>query len=456
MGGRPHHAAPETLDVVGVGFGPTNLALAIAIEEHNAGVPAPARLRAAFLERQERFGWHRGMLLEGATMQVSYLKDLVTLRNPASNFSFLSYLHGCDRLVDFINHKTMFPLRHEFHDYLEWAAGRLDHLVEYGQEVTTLRPVVEDGEIRYIDVVSRSVDDPSMLLVRRARNVVLALGLTPSVPEGFTLGDRVWHNGDLLDRLEQLPSTPHGRFLVVGAGQSGAEVTDYLHRTFPAAEVHAVFARYGYSPADNSPFANQIFDPDAVDDFFQASPDVRRMLTGYHRSTNYSVVDLDLIEELYRRSYQEKVRGPRRLHLRRASRVTELEPLPEGIRATVEFLPTGERRALDADVVVLATGYHARDPRLLLGEFAELCRQDADGRPLVSRDYQVVTAEPASAGVYTPGATEHTHGISSTLLSNVAIRSGEILDSILARAVGDEAGGMTGRVPAQPLVAAGR
>ena len=33
------------------------------------------------------------MLLEDATMQVSFLKDLVTLRNPASEYGFLSYLH---------------------------------------------------------------------------------------------------------------------------------------------------------------------------------------------------------------------------------------------------------------------------------------------------------------------------------------------------------------------------
>nr|WP_238356691.1 SidA/IucD/PvdA family monooxygenase [Kribbella italica] len=61
------------------------------------------------MERQRGFGWHRGMLIEDATMQVSFLKDLVTLRNPASEFTFLTYLHSKGRLVDFINHKTLFP-----------------------------------------------------------------------------------------------------------------------------------------------------------------------------------------------------------------------------------------------------------------------------------------------------------------------------------------------------------
>src|SRR5581483_10624347 len=94
---------PKPVDVFGVGFGPSNLALAIALAEHNARRPDRA-LTARFAERQERFGWHRGMLIEDATMQVSFLKDLVTPRNPVSPFSFLTYLHARGRLIDFINY----------------------------------------------------------------------------------------------------------------------------------------------------------------------------------------------------------------------------------------------------------------------------------------------------------------------------------------------------------------
>ncbi|CAM5537198.1 CocE/NonD family hydrolase [Streptomyces violaceorubidus] len=39
------------------------------------------------------------------------VKDLVTLRNPASEYSFLCYLQSKGRLIDFINHKSLFPLR---------------------------------------------------------------------------------------------------------------------------------------------------------------------------------------------------------------------------------------------------------------------------------------------------------------------------------------------------------
>lgn len=432
---RPPPAELGVHDLVGIGFGPSNIALAIAIEEHNATVPAAAALRCIFLEKQPSFSWHRGMLLDGATMQVSYLKDLVTLRNPASDYSFLSYLHCQDRLIDFVNHKTMYPLRHEFHDYLEWAAGRLANLVEYGTEVIGLRPVLRGGEVAYVDVVSRpsGSDESGALVVRRARNVVLAAGLAPYVPDDYTLDERIWHNNELLFHIERMPALSHGRFVVLGAGQSAAEVTEYLHTNYPTAEVCTVFSRYGFTPADSSPFVNQIFDPAAVDDFFAASPDVRRMLIDYHRGTNYSAVDGDLIDSLYRRVYQERVRGPQRLRILRTSRVVTHERLADGVRLTVESHTTGERQVLDADILVLATGYRPRDPRVLLDGLGDVCALDTEGRPRVNRDYSVVTTASTTAGIYIPGATEYSHGISSTLLSNVAVRAGEILSSILAR-----------------------
>lgn len=119
MAEEPHRRT-DVLDVVGIGFGPSNLALAIALAEHNAAVPEQERVSAHFFEKQIAFGWHRGMLMPGTTMQVSHLKDLVTMRDPTSRFTFLAYLHDKGRLTDFINHKIIFPSRIEFHDYLEW------------------------------------------------------------------------------------------------------------------------------------------------------------------------------------------------------------------------------------------------------------------------------------------------------------------------------------------------
>ncbi|MFD1830222.1 lysine N(6)-hydroxylase/L-ornithine N(5)-oxygenase family protein [Streptomyces desertarenae] len=418
-------------DVVGVGFGPSNLALAIAMEEHNEAVRGERTITGVFLERKQSFGWHRGMLIEGATMQVSFLKDLVTLRRPVSRFGFVPYLHERGRLVDFINQKTFFPTREEFHDYLEWAAGGVSHMVRYDSEVTAVRPVVTDGEVRLFEVVSRRPGEREET-VHRARNVVVACGLRPFLPEGVTASGRVWHSSDLLPNLKEIKEdAAPTRFVVVGAGQSAAEAVWHLHRTYPSAEVCAVFSRYGYGPADDSPYANRVFDPEAVDVYFHADGQVKAQLMGYHRNTNYSVVDMDLIEELYRTEYQEKVRGQRRLRILRTSRVTDVHDGPDRAVVRVQDLTTATAKELHADAVVFATGYRPFNPAALLGEADRLCVRDAAGRLCVERDYRVRTDPAVRAGVYLQGGTEHTHGITSSLLSMVAVRAGEILDSIL-------------------------
>jgi L-ornithine N5-oxygenase len=439
-----HQAVPEDqvpiYDIIGVGFGPSNLALAIAVTERNADASPDDSVSALFLEQQTHFGWHRGMLIDDATMQVSFLKDLVTLRNPASEFSFLCYLHSKGRLVDFINRKNLFPLRVEFHDYLEWAAAKVEGQVAYHHQVLRVDPVFRDGRVLHFDVTAQRGDteavdpeNPHDTVVYRARNLVLSTGLEPNLPEGVVARPRIWHNHDLLHRIEDLDEESINRVTVVGAGQSAAEVTAFLHTRFPRAEVCAVFSRFGYSPSDDSPFANQIFDPPAVDKFFTAPEETKQLIMGYHANTNYSVVDLELINDLYRRLYQERVQGTERLRIFNVSCLRETVEIDNGVRTTTESLATGEKTVLDSDLLVCATGYRPMDPLPLLGAMAPYCCLDEQGRLRIERDYRVTTNPPQSCGIYLQGGTEHTHGITSSLLSNGAIRSAEILGSIVAR-----------------------
>jgi L-ornithine N5-monooxygenase len=408
------------LDFVGVGFGPSNLALAVALQEHNADPAAGRPMTAEFVEQKPHFGWHTGMLIPGATMQISFLKDLVTQRNPQSEFSFLTYLTERGRLTEFINYKTFFPTRLEFHDYLSWAADKVDATVHYGSRVTAVREV--DG---VFDVEVSGARERTL----RAHNVVIAGGLSPHLPPGVSPSPRQIHNHGFLHDLERLSSRRHDRFVVVGAGQSAAEVAAYLHDLSPSIEVHGVFAKYGYSPADDSPFANRVFDPDAVDDFYGADPGVRKQLIDYHRSTNYSAVDLPLIEDLYAREYAERVAGARRLFLRGASRVLSTEESPDAVRVEILHHPTGTIDVLDCDAVVYATGFTPASLSGILGALADDLVTEG-GRPAVTRDYRLTTSTPLTGGLYIQGNTEHTHGLTSSLLSNIAVRSAEILQSI--------------------------
>ncbi|MBN7461906.1 lysine N(6)-hydroxylase/L-ornithine N(5)-oxygenase family protein, partial [Mycobacteroides abscessus subsp. abscessus] len=320
--------------MLGIGFGPSNLALAIALSEH------PHRLSAQFVDAQSRFGWHRGMLIPGARMQVSFLKDLVTLRNPKSHYTFVNYLTERGRLPDFINQQSFFPTRQEFHDYLDWAQEAREPDVSYSSRMTGIEATSDGFEVRLQDTTGSRPDR-----LMRARALVLGCGTFPAMPSGINPTARQWHSSQLLHRLEAL-DVPPARVAVVGAGQSAAEAVAYLHSQYPGAQVHAIFARYGYSPADDSPYANRIFDPAAVDDFYGAPAEVRRQLVDYHRDTNYAAVDSPLIADLYDREYRERVSGERRLWMHNASRIAAVDETPDRVRLAITHLPTSSTELL--------------------------------------------------------------------------------------------------------------
>ncbi|WP_433657688.1 lysine N(6)-hydroxylase/L-ornithine N(5)-oxygenase family protein [Nocardia sp. CA-128927] len=422
-------AADEIVDIAGIGFGPSNLALAIAIEEHNQNLAPPQRLTARFVEAKERFEWHPGMLLPGATMQISFLKDLVTQRNVRSRYSFLNYLKEHDRLADFINLSTFRPTRLEFQDYLRWAARTVDVRVHFGTTAVSVAAMGDCFEIR----LNGRADG-----VLRARNIVVAVGLSAKMPDGVAASGRVFHSHGLLPSLAALPRLRHNRFVVIGAGQSAGEVVGHLHQNYGSSCVHAVFGKYGLTPADDSSYANRIFDPAAVDDFYASSPELRQQLMSYHRGTNYSAVEPALIEQLYAHEYAERVSGTRRLFMHGASAVTGIADSDGGVRVDVTHGPTGLTETLVCDAVVCATGFRPGDVRRLLGELAGSVAFE-DAGPQVTRDYRLVPTAPLPGDIYLQGGTEHTHGLSSSLLSNIAVRTGEIVRSIARSAAGARA-----------------
>ena len=426
-------------DVVGVGFGPSNLSLAIALEEQQADGPGN-QISSLFLERQESFGWHRNMLLPSTTMQISFLKDLATFRNPTSSFSFIAFLHASGRLLQFVNNQDFFPTRREFHQYLEWAQARVRHRVRYGSQVRSIRPAPDTAPERsLLEIVFTDTPGRGTRTVL-ARNVVISTGLVPSMPEGVRRDERVWHSSEFLEKYRAMDPRELRRVAVAGAGQSAAEITRFLYDELPHARLHAIVPAYGYPISDDSPFANQVFNPEAVDDYYFGSDRARATFWRYHRNTNYSVVDQDVIKDLYRRWYDDEIQGAQRLEFINLTRVAGVKRVGTETRVSLQEAPGAEVRELNVDALVCATGYTAMDPSGLLGDLDHLCLHDESGRYRTERDYRITTNPELRCGIYLQGGTEHTHGLASSLLSNIALRSSEIIDSILARRAEKDAG----------------
>ena len=412
----------ETLeyDVIGLGFGPANLAIAVALDEDRR--VREHGLRYCFLEKKPAFEWHGGMLLDDSRMQISFLKDLATLRNPSSRYTFVSYLHEKRRLEAFINISTFTPSRLEYNDYLGWAAAQFTDRVHYGEEVIGVEPVLDGGDVTRVKVISRLADGRTR--ARITRNLVVSIGGEPVVPEAFRplKGDgRVIHSSGYLERIHACGEPK--RLAVVGSGQSAAEIFSDLCGRYPNAEVSLVMRSQALRPADDSPFINEIFDPSYTDVVYGQSPEEREAFIQANAQTNYSVVNLDLIESIYHRLYLQKVTGHAPHNLLPQRNIEAVQAGDAGIRLTLSGPEGVEDRLYDA--VVLATGYRRDGYKRLLGGLAEHL---GDG---VERDYRLCCQPQMSAGIYLQGCCEASHGLSDTLLSVLAIRSQEVVDALM-------------------------
>ncbi|MEC6745355.1 lysine N(6)-hydroxylase/L-ornithine N(5)-oxygenase family protein [Pseudomonas qingdaonensis] len=417
----------ETIhDLIGVGFGPSNLALAIALEE--LAQTTGHALDALFIDKQSDYRWHGNTLATQSELQISFLKDLVSLRNPTSPYSFVNYLHQKKRLADFINLGTFYPCRLEYNDYLRWAAEHFATQAVYGEEILRVEPELLDGRIDHLRVISRSAQGHERL--RRARSVVVGSGGTPKIPPVFAPfkdDPRVFHHSQYLNSLEQLPCTQGKpmRIAIIGSGQSAAEALIDLNDSYPSVKADMILRGSALKPADDSPFVNEVFTPDYTDLVFNQPQAERAKLISEYHNTNYSVVDIDLIERIYGMLYRQKVAHQYRHAVLCRRNIEAAVSTDKGIELTLRDLATGIQQTHVYDAVILATGYERRSHRELLAPLQQHLKDFE-----VDRDYRVLASPELNAAVYLQGFCEASHGLSDTLLSVLPVRAAEIGQSL--------------------------
>ncbi|MEU8779898.1 SidA/IucD/PvdA family monooxygenase [Streptomyces sp. NPDC048606] len=428
-----HHDA----DLIGIGFGPGNLALAIALKERHP------HLKAVFLESRPGPAWQPGMLLDGSDIQNNPIRDLISPVNPRSRFTFINYLHETGRFFAYLNLGAQYPLRKEYAGYVRWVAEQVGADVRYDARVTE---VLRDGRNPATAVV-RLADGSEL----RAPAVVAAPGRAPNVPEPFTsiAHPRVRHFTEYLDALSEVAGHREPRVVVVGGSQSAVELVLDLRSQLPHGQVTGLVRSFGYRQKDTSPFMDEVYLPEFTDYYYEASEDAKKALNRDLRYTNYSAADIDVIHTLYLKMHEDRLDGAERVDVRRCTDIEGCAADGERVTLSLRERYTGDTEELQADLVVLATGF--RDlgspkeggeflPALLNGIAAGV-RATASGRADVGRDYRLPAADPDAPFplVYLNGLCETSHGMGDAgSFSLLALRARDIASSLHSHLTGPD------------------
>ncbi|MFE9780553.1 lysine N(6)-hydroxylase/L-ornithine N(5)-oxygenase family protein [Streptomyces sp. NPDC005775] len=401
-------------DCVGIGVGPANLSLASLLHRHTD-------LPNVFMEKRESFGWHDGQQIPGATLQVSILKDLVSLSDPTSPFSFLSYLKDRGRIYHFINAQFSDVPRQEYRDYLEWACLKNENVV-FGE---TVESVEFDGEF-VLRTNRRTVT---------ANNICLGIGNEPWVPaEGRDkLGSGHFHVSDFVERGRDLAGL---RVCVVGGGQSGAEAfLDLISRPQDQRprRVSWVSRRRNFSPIDDSPFTNDYYMPGYSDYFYGLDAETRATFNQQHVLSSDGISEATL-REIYQRIYAERfLHGNKDLVALYPNRsVIGVTPGAGGngewaLSLTNSNHP-GVLGQVDADVVVWATGFRTRTPEFMAPLSDRIEWEGDEFR--IDRDFAARWDGPPDRGIFVQNAALRQRGLADKNLSLIAWRSQRIVDRL--------------------------
>ena len=421
---------PHIYDFVGIGFGPSNIALAIALEERGM------LESSLFLEARAEVLWHPGMLIEGTDIQHNPLRDFVTPRNPRSPYGFLSYLKSRDRLFDYLNLSKLFPPRTEYAGYVSWVAKQFVNYVHFNIQVSGVTYVSDKCGSGLIRIQASGGQ------CFYARSVIVGCGRSQYIPVEFKdlLCENVIHSDDYMSaKRKWLKTQKKPKIAVFGGSQSATEI---LLNLSESCEVVGITQSFGFKQKDLSPLTERIYYPEFSDYFYNLAVAFQNEMTRELWRSNYSAADPDVIEELNFRLYEQRVTGKRSIQLYRNSVVKKIEFNSEKSEYKINLIDryNQEANVVEVNRIILATGYknfgklENQEPYhpLLDGIVSNLIFRE-DGGPDILRDYRLNNKYSAPP-VYLNGLCEASHGFGDAgSFSMLSIRGDVIASSLQER-----------------------
>ncbi|WIM93108.1 SidA/IucD/PvdA family monooxygenase [Actinoplanes oblitus] len=399
----------RTYDFAAIGVGPFNLGLAALTQDL-------ADVDGIFLEQRAEFDWHPGLMIDGVTIQVPFMADLVTMADPTSRFSFLNYLKQVGRLYPFYIRESFYPLRAEYNEYCKWVARQLPS-IRWNTRVDT---VTHDGEAYLVHTNNATF---------RARKLVLGIGTAPRVPAAVDRGPHV-HSADYLPekaKLQQLDS-----ITIIGSGQSAAEIYLDLLNDIETYGYHLSWITRSprFFPMEYTKLTLEMTSPEYIR-YHQRLPLETRDRLGREQRNLYKGISGDLIDTIYDTLYAKSLAGPVSTTLLTATALSGVIWDGERWTLALEHQEDGSSFTATTRGLVLATGYAPRVPSFL-DPVRDRINWDARGRFDVTVDYAV---DREGDEIFVQNAAGHTHSVTDPDLGMGAYRNSVILRGITGREI---------------------
>jgi lysine N6-hydroxylase len=411
-----HHDAP--FDFIAIGLGPFNLGLACLAE------PLPG-CRALFLERQPRFDWHPGLLLDDATLQNPVLADLVTLADPTSRFSYLNHCREEGRLYRHFIREQYTLTRREYNRYCQWAAGQLKSL-RFGHEVTRIEHDAASG----LYTVSGNVGGDGRHFALRTRKLVIGIGSTPQFPACCEPHQALVHSAEYLRHKPRLLGKRS--ITVIGSGQSAAEIVHDLLRE-QAAHGHSlqwITRSPRFFPMEYAKLTIEMSTPDYARHFNRLPLATRQRLLRGQRAITHGI-NARLIDAIYDRIEEQARRGVQAAHLLPNCELQACRFDPAAGEYELRFFHTELERHYRhrTDGLVFATGYAHRVPAFVDGIRHRL-RFDVQGRYEQAPNHSV---DLLGREVFVQNAGFHALGLTSPDLGMSCLRNAMLVRELTGR-----------------------
>jgi lysine N6-hydroxylase len=394
-------------DLIGIGLGPSNLSTAALLK------PLENKVEAIFFDNKKEFNWHPGLMFPDAKLQVSILKDLVTMLDPTSEFSFLNYLKEKRKLYIFAAKNGFNTVkRREFEDYLKWVVTKLDNL-NFNSTVDEIS--YEDG-FYYV-----RLDDQ----IYKCKNILMGAGLTARVPDFCKnfISSTCFHSSQFLKEFNNYSKK---NVTIVGGGQSSCEILKFILEQdvdkLPS-KINWIIKTHRLNALEETPFANELYTPNYSQFMYSLNNEKKEKLINDQKMTSDGVSE-ETLNEIYELLYSNDLNDFCEISIFHDSTLLDVKKTNNSY-----VLNINNKKFIDSEVLILSTGFIYQIPDSIKKLSALFETQD--GKFMVDEKYRLVPKTNINGNIFIHNGAKHIRGVADPNLSLLAWRSGIIINTLI-------------------------